>query len=144
MLNLVGSTLEVRNDRLKNAADALRQSVVLTTTQWRGPDGKATMSEAGPFKVSSVTHRSFDPPSLFNLVDKHGLRERLMELTSINKDGKTYHLVEQKWDIDYPSVLQWLRANQLTDIIDGAYDEKEKTPQVKGPKPLAFLGEKKD
>jgi hypothetical protein len=49
-----------------------------------------------------------------------------------------------KYDIDYMGVLAWLRANELNDVVEGAYDEKESTPQVKGPKVLAFLGESKD
>lgn len=136
--------LEDRNIKLKNAADLLRQAVVLTTTQWRGPDGKATTLKAGPFSVSSTTGRGFDAKSLLDLAAKHGLQERLLELTSLDKDGKPYHLVEMKYEIDYQGVLAWLRANELNDIVDGAYDEKEKTPSVKGPKVLAFLGEPKD
>jgi hypothetical protein len=41
-------------------------------------------------------------------------------------------------------VLNWLKANNLTDVISGACEENEKTPQVKGLKALTFLGEKKD
>ena len=143
-LSSLHQALEDRNIKLKNAADLLRQAVVLTTTQWRGPDGKATTLKSGPFTVSSVTGRSFDAKSLLDMAAKHGIQERLLELTSLDKDGKPYHLVELKYDIDYQGVLAWLRANELNDIVDGAYDEKEKTPSVKGPKALAFLGEPKD
>lgn len=143
-LSSLQQSLEERNVKLKNAADLLRQAVVLTTTQWRGPDGKATTLKAGPFSVSSTTGRSFDAKSLLDMAAKHGLQERLLELTSLDKDGKPYHLVEMKYEIDYQGVLAWLRANELNDIVEGAYDEKEKTPSVKGPKALAFLGEPKD
>lgn len=133
--------LEERNVKLKNVQDALRQKVALAPTKWRGPDGKPTLLSAGPFRVSSVTKRTFDANSLFRLCQTHGLYERLMELKTHDKDGKERPLVKQEWDIDYENVLAWLKANNLNDVIDGAYDEKESTPQVKGPKRLAFLGD---
>ena len=61
----------------------------------------------------------------------------------VNKEGKEVPLVKQEWDIDYDGVMNWLRASKLDDVITGAYDEKESTPQVKGPKEVAFLGDKK-
>jgi hypothetical protein len=136
--------LEERNVKLKNAQDALRQKVALAPSRWRGPEGKPDVLTTGSFIVSSVTYRGFDPKSLFDLCQKHGVYERLMELKTLDKDGKEKNLVEQQWDIDYAGILRWLKANQMQDVIDGAYDEKEGTPQVKGPKPLAFLGDKKE
>jgi hypothetical protein len=139
--------LEDRNVKLKAAKDALRQAVVLSETQWRGPDGKTTVLEQGEFRVSSVTKRSFDPDALFDLLKKNGKYEELMARTKMNKDGQRIPLVEQDWTIQYEDVLNYLKANGLINIEAGQfgpYDETEGTPQVFGPKELAFLGEKKD
>lgn len=136
--------LEERNVRLKNLQDALRQQVTLTDlSKQRGPDGKPTVLNAGPFKATSVTGRWLDSKSLFDGVAKHGLLERLYELKTLNKEGKEEKLVEQIWSVNYEGVMSWLKANNMSDVIDQAYDEKEKTPQVTGPKPLSFLGEEK-
>lgn len=142
-LNALKAALEERNAKLKNAGDLLRQAVALAETQWRGPEGKPTRLTQGGFEVSSVTHRGFDPQSLMDGCRRHGLLERLMELTTVDKDGKTVHLVEQVWDVDYSGVYEWLKSHNLRDVIDGAYDEKEKSPMVKGPKAIAYLGDKK-
>jgi hypothetical protein len=142
-LNMLKAALEDRNAKLKNAGDLLRQAVVLTDTQWRGPDGRTTRLTCGPFEVSSVTHRGFDAQSLMDGCQRHGVLERLMELTTVDKDGRTIHLVEQKWDVDYAGVYEWLKSHNMRDVVDGAYDEKEKSPMVKGPKALAYLGDKK-
>lgn len=131
------------NAKRKSAADALRQAVVLAPTQWRGPDGKSTGVEYKGFTVTSVTKRGFDADSLFKLVRNHGLEDRLMGLKALNKDGVSVPLVKQAWDINYDGVLNWLRANKLDDVVTGAYDEKESTPQVRGPKEVHFLGDKK-
>jgi len=131
------------NAKRKSAADALRQAVVLTPNQWRGPDGDATMFTYGGFKVSSVTKRGFDAEAMFTLIRKHNLLDRLLSLKTLNKDGKEVPIVKQEWDIDYEGVLNWLRANKLDDVVTGAYDEKESTPQVKGPKEIYFMGDKK-
>lgn len=141
LVQKVREALEERNARLKALQDLLRQQVTLSVTKWRGPDGAPTELSAGPFRVSSVTFRNFDPKSLFNLTKKHGLLERLMDLKTLDKDGKEVHLVQQTYEIDFKNVLAWLRANKLEDVVNGAYDEKEGTPQVKGPKPLTFLGD---
>jgi hypothetical protein len=136
--------LEERNARLKNLQDALRQKVTLTDlSKQRGPEGKPTVLNAGPFKATSVTGRWLDPKSLFDGVAKHGLLERLHDLKTLNKEGKEEKLVQQVWDIDYDGVMTWLKANGMIDVIDQAYDEKEKTPQVTGPKALSFLGDEK-
>ena len=139
----VRSSLEDRNAKLTAAKNALRQAVVLGPTQWRGPDGKPTVVSSGPFNCNSTTKRNFDAKSLLDGVQKHGLLERLLELKGRDKEGKEYNLVQQVWEIDYEPVKHWLSANKLTDVLDGAYDEKEGTPTVKGPKTLAFLGEEK-
>ena len=131
------------NAKRKSAADALRQAVVLTPNQWRGPDGDPTMFSYGGFKVSSVTKRGFDAEALFTNIRKHSLLDRLLGLKMVNKEGKEVPLVKQEWDIDYDGVMNWLRANKLDDVITGSYDEKESTPQVKGPKEIYFLGDKK-
>lgn len=132
------------NAKRRSAADALRQAVVLSPNQWRGPDGDATMAAYGGFKVSSVTKRSFNADSLFALTRKHGLLDRLLELKTFDKEtGKEVPLIKQEWDIDYQGILSWLRANKLDDVITGAYDEKESTPQVKGAKEIYFMGDKK-
>ena len=138
------AALEDRNVKLKNVQDLLRQKVVLAPNKWRGPDGRPSLLSAGRFHVSSVTKRGFDPKSLFDLCQKRGVYERLMDLKGTDKDGKEKKLVEQTWEIDYAGILQWLKANEMQDVIDGAYDEKESTPQVKGPKRLTFLGESKE
>lgn len=137
----VKDALEERNVRLKTLQNELRQKVMLEPSKWRGPRAKPALLNVGPFKVSSVTKRTFDAKALFNLCQAHGIYERLMELKTLDKDGKEQPLVKQEWDIDFEGVLSWLEANQLKDVIDGAYDEKESTPQVKGPKRLTFLGD---
>lgn len=143
MWDRLRTLLEDRNAKRKSAADALRQAVQLAPTQWRGPDGSPSVTHCGPFQVSSVTSRRFDAQTLFALTSNHGVFERMMQLKTVDKNGKEVPLVQQSWDIDYDGISAWLRANKLLDVLTGAYDETEKTPQVKGPKDLAFLGEKK-
>ena len=133
-----------RNAKRKSAADALRQAVQLTQTQWRGVDGKPTVLECGPFKVTSVTHREFHPEDLINLATKFEVLGQLNDLKAMDKKGNTLPAVREVTEVDYPTVLNWLKSNKLTKIIDGSYDEKEGTPQVKGPKEIVFFGEKKD
>lgn len=135
--------LSERNTALKSAQAAMRATVHLAPTQWRGPDGGSSSMTYEGFSVNSVTSRRFDPQSLFQLTREHGLLERLMELEGTNKDGKRYRLVQPTYDIDYEELLKWLKANGLNDVIEGAYDEVEKTPMVKGPKELSFLGDRK-
>jgi hypothetical protein len=135
--------LENRNTALKSAQNALRQVVMLAPSQWRGPEGRPTTVAARGFNVTSVTSRWFDPESLMQLTGKAGLLERMMELTYLNKDGKSCKVIQPSFEIEYDELYKWLKSNRLDSVIDGAYDEKEKTPQVKGPKELAFLGDKK-
>jgi hypothetical protein len=136
--------LENRNRALREAQDLLRQKVVLEPTKQRGEDGKATILDVGKFKVSSVTSRWFDAGSLIEGCRRHGLQERLFEVKMMNKDGVEEPIVKRTFDVNYEGVMLWLKANKLDDVIKSSYDEMEKTPMVKGPKPLAFIGEKKD
>lgn len=136
------AALEDMNAKLSAAKNAFRQVVQLTPMQQRGPEGKATKIDYGPLSVSSVTKRWLDPTSLLKLAAKHQILDRLLALTSFDKDGKEFKLVEQRWIINYEHVVKWLKEQKFENIIDGSYDEKEETPQVKGAKPLAFMGEK--
>jgi len=133
--------LEDRNAKAKAASGALRQAVTLAPSQWRGPDGKPTKTAYGPLEVSSVTGRSFDAEALISHCQKKGILERLLQLRYTKTDGREVNSVYQEWVIDYESTLKWLRQNKFEDIVQAAYDEKEKTPAVTGAKPMAFLGE---
>lgn len=136
------AALEDANAKLQVAKNAFRQVVQLTPMQQRGPEGKATKISYGPMEVSSTTHRWLDADSLLKLAAKHGILDRLLELTSFDKEGKQFKLVEQQWIVNYTHVTGWLKEQKLDNIIDGSYDEREDTPRVSGAKPLAFLGEK--
>lgn len=135
--------LEDRNSKLLAAKNAFRATVQLGPSQWRGPDGKPTTASYGPFLVSSVTKRSLDAQTLLELAKTKGFTPELLALKTINKDGLEVPLVKTKVEVDYEGVISWLKQRGLSDVIEGAYDEREGTPMVKGPKPLAFLGEKK-
>lgn len=134
--------LDTRNARVKNVKDALRRSVQLSATEERGPDGVAHIVKCGEFVVSSVTHRSFDAPSLFSLAQKFGVYDEVRSLTYIDKNGQDQRAVREVYEIEYPVVLKFLREKNLQEVIDGSYDERDKTPMVKGPKELGFLGSK--
>lgn len=136
------AALEDSNAKLQAAKNAFRQLVQLTPMQQRGPGGKATKIAYGPLEVNSATKRWLDADSLLKLAAKHGVLDRLLELTSFDKEGKQFKLVEQQWIVNYEHVSNWLKEQKLENIIDGSYDEKEETPRVSGAKPLAFLGEK--
>jgi hypothetical protein len=144
LVDRVKELQEERNSKLRATQDILRQKVVLAANKWRGPEGKPTLLTCGPFRVTSVTKRSFDQKSLFDLCQKHGILESLLGLKIIDKDGIERPVVRQVYDIDFEPAAAWLKTNGHTDILDGAYDEKESTPQVKGPKPVAFLGDTKE
>lgn len=135
--------LEDRNSKLMTAKNAFRSTVQLGPSQWRGPDGKPTSATYGPFTVSSFTKRSLDPQTLMTLAEERGFTTELRALKTINKEGVEVPLVKTKVEVDYEGVLTWLKQRGLSDVIEGAYDEKEGTPMVKGPKQLAFFGEKK-
>lgn len=134
--------LEDSNAKLQAAKNAFRQLVQLTPTQQRGPEGKSSSMSYGPLTVQSATKRWLDATSLLKLAAKHGILDRLLELTSFDKEGKEFKLVEQQWLINYEHTCKWLKEQGFENIINGSYDEKEETPRVMGAKPLAFLGEK--
>jgi hypothetical protein len=143
LVGAVRKALDERNTALKTAQDELRQKVTLNITQERGPEGAPSLLNAGPFKVTSVTFRSFDEGDLERLAKEEGIYERMFELTQMNKDGKDEKLVERVLKVNYLGLYSWLKNNGFQKIIDIAYKEKEGTPQVKGPKTLAFIGDKK-
>lgn len=133
-----------RNTKLTDAKNALRLAVQLNETQWRGIDGKPTILSYGEFHVASVTRRRLDSDSLLSLAKEKGILDKLLSLRGINKEGREYSLVKQEWNIDYEGVKRWLEQNNMIDILIASYDETESTPQVKGPKLAAFLGENKE
>jgi hypothetical protein len=136
--------LEDRNAKLQAAQNALRSSIMPTQTQWRGPDGKATMMKYGRFEVSSKTSRSFVPDTLFKLVQQKGMFTRLLEEHAFDKkSGESRPIIRQRWDMDYEQVKNFLRENNMEEVIIAAYDEDEMTPAVQGPRPIAFLGDTK-
>jgi hypothetical protein len=138
------SLLSDRNTKLKSAQNAFRQAVQLAPTQWRDWNGQSTKVNYEGFEASSVTSRRFEPASLFRLLREKGKLEEALALSKINSEGKEERLIQEAWKIDYEGMLNWLQANNLLDVLAGSYDETEKTPQVRGPKPLTFLGEKKE
>jgi hypothetical protein len=135
--------LEDRNSKLLSAKNAMRAAVQLGVSQWRGPDGKPTTLTYGPFTASSFTRRSIDASTLLELAKKKGFFDEMMALKGVSKDGRECHLVRHEPVVDYEGIMQWLKLHGHTDVIEGVYDEREGTPTVKGPKPLAFFGEKK-
>lgn len=132
-----------RNVRLVTVKNALRQAVQLGPTQERGPDGASTILKVGEFTVSSVTGRTFDAQTLLVECKKFGVFDELMALKYTDKMGVELPAVMTVPEINYEKVLSWLKAKKLDHIIKVAYEEREKTPAVKGPKEIAFLGEKK-
>lgn len=141
---LLEKTVEERNVACQEARAALREAVVLDQSQQRGPDGKAATVTCGPFKVTSLTYRWFDSESLLRSCAEKGMADELCRAQSFDKDGKVYNICHQVWEVDYPKTLDFLLSRNLRDVLDKAYDEKEGTPKVTGPKPLAFLGDTKD
>ncbi len=142
-MDTLKSLLEDRNAKLKVVKDALRQAVVLAPTQWRGADGRATSLVHGNFRVNSVTSRTFDAKDLLGLLESK-YPDKLQELLTrekLDKNGKRYHLVQQVYEVDYEGVLAFLKAYNLMDVLESAYEETEKTPMVNGPKLLAFIGD---
>jgi len=137
--------LDERNLKWREAADALRAQVVLAPLKERGPEGKPTLLTVGPFKVSSVTGRSFNADEAVKLLERFGVLEPALALTRVDSKGKTVPVLKQEWTLDgFNEFLAWAKARHLEAVVDGSYQEVEKTPQVKGPKMLAFLGDAKD
>ena len=143
LLEEMKKLLDDRNAKLSAAKIALRNAVQLNAEQLRGPEGKPTLLSYGPFTVSSVTRRTFDGDALLRLANQYGFDGELTKLTGFGKDGKAFKLFDHAWRINYEGILTWLRERKLDHVISGAYDEAESTPAVKGPKPVAFMGEKK-
>ena len=138
----IKNLLQDRNSKLTTAKNSLRGTVQISSLQERGHDGKPTVSHEGPFTVSSVTYRSFEADDLMNLCKKNKVLDELLTLKKMDKAGKEVRLVRQEWEIDYEGVRNWLLSKSLNTILTAAYAEKEGTPQVKGPKKLAFLGDR--
>ncbi|TXH08004.1 MAG: hypothetical protein E6R04_11730 [Spirochaetes bacterium] len=143
MIEEFKNLLDERNTRLQNAKNALRQAVHLAPSQWRGRDGKSSVLNYGSFSVSSVTRRWLDGETLKMNATSKGIYDDLKKLKGFDKDGKEYNLIQEKIEVDYESVVKWLVDHGHVDLVESAYDEREVTAQVKGPKPLAFFGEKK-
>lgn len=133
--------IEKRNAKLQEASNAMRSEVMAGANVVRGPDGKSTVKKYGPFEVASKTFRSFNPQDLFNQVAQLGLKGRLMELTTIDpKTGAPVPVVQEEIKIMYEPVKNWLREQNLEDVIKNSYEEEEGTPAVTGPKELGWLG----
>lgn len=151
LMESIKSAMEDRNAKLQTAQNAFRDTVKIPESQWRGPEGKPSIQKYAGLEVSSVTHRGFDPQTLFQRLREKGasmnppqdLVGRLLSLTGYDKQSREYKLVEQEWKIDYDAVKSWLIANNLQDVFTSAYNEEEKTPRVSGAKALAYLGDKK-
>ena len=136
--------LEDRNTKLTMAKNALRSAVQLGETQFRGPDGKPSVLSYGPFSVSSVTRRTLDAPTLLEQAAKKGFLKELTELQTVDKAGHSVHLLKQQYLVNYEGIVTWLKQRGLNEVVAASYEEADGTPMVKGPKKLAFLGEKKD
>ncbi len=135
--------LEERNAKASAAAALMRAAVQLSPTQWRGAEGKPSRLAYGPLEANSKTSRSFNPETLIEKARSKGILERLMQVTTPNKDGREEPIVKQTWAVNYQATLRWLTENKHTDIAIAAYEESESTPAVSGAKPLTFLGEAK-
>lgn len=140
----VRDLIEKHNVALTDAKNAMRAIVQLGPTQWRGPEAKADIVAYKGFSVSSVTKRSFDPPTLANHLERVGALARYMALTKVNKDGINEPIIQQVLEVNYDAVKKQLVADGLQAVITAAYEEKESTPQAKGPKPLTYMGELKE
>lgn len=139
--NYLKDLIEKRNAKIQEIANAMRAAVMVNEDTVRGPDGKPTMLKYGPFDVSSKTFRSFDQAVLITKVQELGLFGRLMEHTTINKEtGEPEPVVQQEWKILYEPVKNWLREQNLEQVLQEAYEEEEGTPAVTGPKELAWIG----
>lgn len=143
MIEEFKNLLDERNTRLQNAKNALRQAVHLAPSQWRGRDGKSSVLNYGSFSVSSVTRRWLDGETLKMNATSKGIYGDLKKLKGFDKDGKEFNLIEEKIEVHYEPVVKWLLDHGHADLVESAYDEREVTAQVKGPKALAFFGEKK-
>lgn len=131
-----------RNDKLQEAQNALRQAIMLSQGSKRGVDGKASVLNYGPFKVTSKTSRSFDSETLFKEIQALGLYQKLLEFKTIDaQTGEQKAAVQFQWKIQYEPVKNWLREQNLEKVIDSAYREEEATPAVSGPGVVGYIGE---
>jgi len=134
--------VEKRNAKIQEIAAAMRGLVMAGENVVRGPDGKSTTLEYGPFSVSSKTSRSFDPELLFAKIAELGLLQRLKDVTFVSSDtGQSEPAIREVVEVKYEPVKNWLRENNLEAILDAAYEEEEGTPAVTGPKPIAWIGD---
>jgi hypothetical protein len=136
--------LNVRNAALKTAQISLRSIVVLAETSERGIEGKPTVERAGPFSVSSVTSRTFDAEDLENQCKAKGVWDELLKETTFDSKGAQVPILRKEWVVEYEPIKAWLQKKGLTTVLISTYHEIEKTPMVKGPKKLAFIGDKVD
>ena len=136
--------LDDRNAKLHEAQTAMRGTVQLSGLQERGFDGKTSTVREGPFTVASNTWRSFNGEDLMRECQKRGVLKELLDLQYTDKKtSEVCPAVRQTWEIKYDTVKDFLLSKEMGDVLRGAaYHETEKTPMVKGPKPLAFLGDK--
>jgi len=140
----VRDLIEKHNVALTDAKNSMRSVVQLGPTQWRGAEVKADIVSYKGFTVSSVTKRSFDTTSLVNHLERVGALARYMTITTTNKDGQPVPIIQQVLEVNYDAVKKQLVADGLQAVITAAYDEKEGTPQAKGPKPITYMGELKE
>ena len=104
---------------------------------------KSSVLNYGSFSVSSVTRRWLDGETLKMNATSKGIYGDLKKFKGSDKDGKEFNLIEEKIEVHYEPVVKWLLDHGHADLVESAYDEREVTAQVKGPKALAFFGEKK-
>lgn len=136
--------LEDRNAKLALAKNALRAAVQAGENQFRGPGGKSSVVSYGGFTASSVTRRSLNAEKLMKVAEERGFLSELKNLQAVDKSGVSYQLVETKLTAEYEGISTWLKQRGLDEVVSEVYEERDVTPAVKGPKKLAFLGEKKD
>jgi hypothetical protein len=133
--------IEKRNAKLQEASNAMRSAVMAGESFVRGVDGKSTIQKYGPFEVASKTFRSFNPGILLGMVAQLGLQGRLKDHTTIDKNtGEPVPVIQEEIKILFEPVKNWLREQNLENIIQEAYEEEEGTPAVTGPKELGWLG----
>jgi hypothetical protein len=138
--NHLNDILEKRNAKIQEISTAMRAQVMAGDNVVRGPDGKTASLSCGPFRVESRTYRSFEPTKLQNELQQRGLWGRFQELTTIDKDtGEVKPVMQVETKIEYKPTQNWLREQNLEEVLQNAYEEEEGTPAVTGPKPLAWL-----
>lgn len=132
--------LEKRNAKIQEISTAMRAEVMAGENVVRGPDGKTTSLSCGPFRVESRTYRSFEPTKLQSELQQRGLWGRFQELTTIDKDtGEVKPVLRVETKVEYKPTQNWLREQNLEEVLLNTYEEEEGTPAVTGPKPLAWL-----